>query len=532
MHTHPFLAKIRQVLIDYPVYVAWVVSKNKRLFSILAGIVLMILVLLVKLWYTKSQIRNKTHVTVSITDLFTTVHPIVLSDRVLDNMFKRLVYSPLLYVESDGSLTPVLLESFSIGKENKIYTLRLKEGIYWSDKTLLTTQDVIFTYNFIKKNFPDTQIAKALEGATMTRFGDYILEIRLKNPYVGFLRLLDFSIAAEHRYKDLDIYALLEQAYTTNIVENGPYVLDYLSIDKFTLADAKNQKLLVTFNYQKSPKDVYIDMVANVADIGVFTVTESALIEKLRTHDDIRVVKYPITNNIKGLFINLKASGILAKDSQVRQALLHLLAPSIFVNAFDTTPAFSIYPEGSSYFLPSLKTRSIQRGQDLLGDKKIHFVLSYLDIPEEARVAQFIKDFLSKYGINVTLDPINVEDFDFKIFEQKDFEVLLYGIKAPTDPDQSVFWHSKGALNIIGLEDLDIDQLLEQGLVTYNMLDRQIVYNRLQDKLINQEAVFIPLYHPNLYVAYKEYVQNLGFSLESKPITTKADFVRVAFPGF
>ena len=74
-----------------------------------------------------------------------------------------------------------------------------------------------------------------------------------------------------------------------------------------------------------------------------------------------------------------------------------------------------------------------------------------------------------------------------------DFQILLYAIKLPEDPDQYTLWHSKGVNNIINYRrNLRIDKLLEDGRSTNDIEQRIATYEDFQKYLIDDApAAFI-----------------------------------------
>ena len=65
------------------------------------------------------------------------------------------VYEELAYVDSinHGAVTPWLATSWAWGNGNKSLTFTIRKGVTWSDGQPFSAQDVVFTFNLLKK-FP------------------------------------------------------------------------------------------------------------------------------------------------------------------------------------------------------------------------------------------------------------------------------------------------------------------------------------------------------------------------------------------
>src|SRR5258708_17723041 len=72
------------------------------------------------------------------------------SDTLLSEGF---VYEPLVFVNplQNGKTTPMLATSWAWGPGNTSLTFTIRKGVKFSDGTLLTPADVVFTFNMLKK---------------------------------------------------------------------------------------------------------------------------------------------------------------------------------------------------------------------------------------------------------------------------------------------------------------------------------------------------------------------------------------------
>ncbi|MFF5995840.1 nickel ABC transporter substrate-binding protein [Lysinibacillus sp. KU-BSD001] len=109
-----------------------------------------------------------------------------------NEMFAQaMLYDPLVVYENDGTISPGLAESWDMSPDGKIYTFKLREGVQYSDGSLLTGENV-------KRNF-DTVIANSaahswLEVVTVIDQVEVVdnttVKIHLKEAYYPFLQEL------------------------------------------------------------------------------------------------------------------------------------------------------------------------------------------------------------------------------------------------------------------------------------------------------------------------------------------------------
>ena len=81
-------------------------------------------------------------------DTGNTLNPLTADDR-FGLMTCHLLYSPAYYINADGSVNYILAESMEVSEDGLVYTMKLKEGLKWSDGEALTADDIVYTYDSI-----------------------------------------------------------------------------------------------------------------------------------------------------------------------------------------------------------------------------------------------------------------------------------------------------------------------------------------------------------------------------------------------
>ena len=133
-----------------------------------------------------------------------------------DQPVTDLVFNALLKINKTGKYEPDLIESMpEISEDKKTYTVKLKDGIKFSDGKPLTSEDVIFTYETIAdpsydggniryvenivgfKDFNEGD-AKHLEG--IKAFDDKTIQFKFQKPMMMNMSFLDMRIIPKHYY--------------------------------------------------------------------------------------------------------------------------------------------------------------------------------------------------------------------------------------------------------------------------------------------------------------------------------------------
>lgn len=106
----------------------------------------------------------------------------------------------------DGEVIPKLAKSFSVSDDGKIYTIKLRKGITWSDGKPITADDVVFTWkDIIFGGFGNTSTRDSMlidgELPVISKINDYTVAFITKKPFAPFLRLLSAPIAPKHVFE-------------------------------------------------------------------------------------------------------------------------------------------------------------------------------------------------------------------------------------------------------------------------------------------------------------------------------------------
>jgi len=112
---------------------------------------------------------------------------------------------------NNGEETPWLAESYGHNDDFTQWTIKLRQGVEWSDGVAFTCTDVKFTLDLIKANAPDMQQSSYFDQwvENVNCVDELNVEINLKKAYSRFMYPLiigweyHFAIVPEHIWKDV-----------------------------------------------------------------------------------------------------------------------------------------------------------------------------------------------------------------------------------------------------------------------------------------------------------------------------------------
>lgn len=161
-------------------------------------------------------------------------------EREMDHGFHQAIIEPLFILNYEtGEFVPWLGEAMTGNDRFDVWTLKLRQGITWSDGESFDADDVLFTMNLLLDNAPELDLSSKLDSwvATVEKIDDLTVQFNLKKPSPRFqLDVLaskiwgGISIVPEHIWRDKD--PLTFKNYDPDKgwpIFTGPYLLESAS---------------------------------------------------------------------------------------------------------------------------------------------------------------------------------------------------------------------------------------------------------------------------------------------------------------
>ncbi len=126
------------------------------------------------------------------------INPLFSSTNDVDADLTSLVYSGLFKIDENNKIAPDLAYEYILSEDQKIYTIKLREDIYWHDKEKFDATDVLFTLGTIQDITVGSPLSPAFQGVKIEKIDDFTVSFTLQEPFTPFLNSLTVGILPEH----------------------------------------------------------------------------------------------------------------------------------------------------------------------------------------------------------------------------------------------------------------------------------------------------------------------------------------------
>lgn len=414
------------------------------------------------------------------------VNPLIaLSDT--DRDLVRLAYAGLMGTNGDGSLEPVLAESYSVSEDGKVYTFILRSGITFSDGTPVTAEDVVYTVEKAKDPGLKSPELANWAGVITEAVDARTIRFTLPRAYAPFLQETTLGILPARIWRDVTNAEFPFSPRMTTPVGAGPFMVDRVTrnndgvITGYTLKSFKEYALgrpyldNISFVFVDEESDLEIALKNAHVDSGYGIAREGAL-----------TAPYARTF---GAFFNADQNPAF-NEPEVRRALsLVIDRNKITVDILGgyATAIMGPMPPGSGIEntpVPILESR-IQAAADVLTsagwkydeearmwdhakvEAELRVTLRTSNVPELKLVAQQVQEDWASLGVPTSLELFEPGDLTQSVIRPRDYEALLFGMVVGRDRDLFAFWSSSErsdpGLNIALYANSTVDALLERA---------------------------------------------------------------------
>ncbi len=399
-------------------------------------------------------------------------------------LFGNALYGTLVTpAEEEGGVTPSLAESFTTSDKGTTWTLKLRDGLKFSDGTPLDAKAV--EYNWRRTADPELGSESRPAAALVKKYEaeGQTLTIELDSPYTTFPdAVMSTSLNWIASPKALET----GDKFNENPVGAGPFVLE-----KWTRGGEMRVKKNPSYHEKDRP---YLDglvikpiqdedqrfnsVLTNGADAAV-TATPQFL-DRARS-SGLSIYEFPTSGGIKANF-NTRTAPF--NDPRAREAVvkaLDLNAVNQATYAGKSEVPHSLFDEDSPFFrddlpLPKHDKATAQRLFDQLAveGKPVKFKITSFPSPSGLKAVQAMQAQLQNYR-NVTCE-VEVLDYPAALAKQLDktFQMIPGGIMF-REPAFALYFemHSKSSGNISGIDDPEVDKALETGRSSSDPAERR-----------------------------------------------------------
>jgi len=467
---------------------------------------------------------------------FTNANPLFATSPV-DTSVSRLVFSSLFSVTPKGEIVGDLASGVEVDDRSVVYTVTLRDDVFWQDGEKFDAADVVFTYKTIQNAAARSPLRSSWSGVKIESPNEATVVFTLPSPLSSFAYALTNGIVPEHVLSEVEPEDLRSSVFNAvQPVGTGMFRMKAVDVTGEDIEDrqeiialTKNQDYFgrkpgldsVVIRAYRDEERMLKDFENNIIQsmVGLNSVSDRVL-----ENMEVDTQQASLTSVVMAFLNN---SSEILKDQKVRQALVMatnteqirnslgygvLPADSPFLRSqfpynpdivqlpFDTEKAKSLLDE-AGWLMADNGIRS-KDGKEL----NLRFISQSLS--DYATITQKLQTSWGNIGIKVDAILQPEEDIQSGALARHDYDVLLYGVSVGYDPDVFAYWHSSQAdpnsanLNLSEYKNETADQALEAGRTRLDEDLRKIKYEPFLTAW-KDDAPAIALYQPRFFMVTK-----------------------------
>ena len=453
-----------------------------------------------------------------------TINPITAPD-VVSRTVIEMIFDGLVAADEQLNLRGELATGWDTSPDGKSWVFHLREGVRWHDGEPFTAEDVKFTYETVIDPATTPTVAKADYAgiAGIDVIDSHTIRFRLEAPNAAFLSRLVLGIGPKHLLEGED---LATTPFNQHPVGTGPFAFERWSKGESIVLRRNagyfgSQPKLQEIIWKIVPDSSMLAIQAANGEVDGAPLFNPRDAERMRTSAQSTIFE-TFEGNTQ---ISLQMSNPLFQDVRVRQALAlgidtreiidRVMQGSAVVATSDISPASWAYePNVPTYPYDPARARMLleeagwKRGPAgvLERDGKPFRITLMTDAGHKVReqVMLAVRQYWEDLRIEVTTGVQERNSFVFQRVLKGDFDAVLLQSSVQIDPDISRRFHSRSILNgqnFLNYSNSEVDQLLDEGLVTSNQPARREIYSEVQ-KLLAEDLPQISLFYPKATYAF------------------------------
>ena len=495
---------------------------------------------------------------------FSIINPILSVSSESANL-EPAIFDGLIKIDEKGEVQSNLASSWKISEDNLTWTFYLKKGVKFHDGKELTAEDVVFTYEAVRKPENKGKYSNFFEPLKSIKAVDkYTIEIILKNPYASFLYGLEVGILPRHLLESKD---LRQTEFNEHPVGTGPYKLQKWSEneiilkandDYFNGRPYLNKIVIKNFSNQKV---MWARLMRGEIDFApAINPSDYEIIKKIpffKTYSVLKPYYYMIAFNLSPSpqssppssellppQVGEDKGGGLLKDKRVRQALNYAIdkekiihdvlegmgkvsAGTIYSLSWAYNQTLKPYPYNPQKALMLLKEAGWEDTDnnhilDKNGRELRFTVLINKGDEIKEKSIRLIQEQLLDFGVKLDVELIDLVSISRR-WLQKDFESIFIELASLNDPDINYqLWHSSQiseGFNMFSYKNQRVDELLDKGRTTFDREKRKGYYDDFQKEILNDP--------PGIFLFWTEYLIGIHERFKDVKVDWRGTFANI-----
>jgi peptide/nickel transport system substrate-binding protein len=454
---------------------------------------------------------------------------------------QELIFTGLLRWSSEMELEPDLATDWEISDDGLTYTFNLREGVTFHNGKAFTSEDVKFTFERILD--PETaspRISVYRDVESIETPDDMTTQFNLASPIAPLLRNMatipNGAIVPSNATDD----ELNDDAPGTGPFRFVEHVLDQeVRLEKFDDYYEEGLPYLDAVTFRLLADDTSISAALRSESVHIAWLKDPKVAQNIsQTTENLQSVEGTSSRYLPILF-DLKEPPF--DDVNVRRAMSLAVDRSVLVEAvlggFGSVGTFLPPSQLAGYVddgsgLPYYE-RDVEEAKRLLQEAGYE----QLDVPEfkvvaanslDVQCAQVMAEQWAEANINVTINPMEVGAI-LDDFRSGNFKMAVVGGVWTPDPSNEVArYHSESPQgSAYGINDPEVDELIEQGLAESDPDTRVEIYTELQEHILDQVYVIVPYTYPLRWELLWNYVQGYDVMASNARISVRKTWLDV-----
>ena len=429
------------------------------------------------------------------------------------------------YKRGTTEVEPCLATSWDI-PDPTTYIFTLREDVTFHDGTPFDANNVKYSFDrVIELAGPPSYLFDVINKTEV--IDTYTVKVTLNYEFAPFPSIMANPVASIVSPTAVEE---LGDDFNENPVGTGPFKFDHWSLGNELVLIAnedyfggppKLEKAVYKSILEASARKTAIEL--GEVDVVVSGRILPADLPELENNPDIRIFE-GVGVSIEYLGFNMLKPPL--NDSRVREAISYAIDYDAILS--DAMAGFAeriggpIPPSIFSYKELPITQRDVSRAKQLLAEAGysdgFDITLTYnIGSVERRRVAEIIRNSLEEVGIIVSIKGLDWESAIDEYLEMGHELMLNNWFPDYFDPDSYLFpqFHSYSSApygaNIFGLEDPEIDALIEEGSLTTDPEERLQIYWEAQERIV-EEMPCLFLYIPIEFDVVRFNVKNWVFN--------------------
>lgn len=441
---------------------------------------------------------------------FDTMNPLITNNKEIVNI-NKLIFEPLFTLNEQYKLTPCLATEFAKTDETT-YIIKINNTIQWSNGESLTTSDIIYTVENLKKvdSIYSVNVANI---KTIEEIDNSTIKIYLNKEETFFEYNLIFPIVNKKYYEQQQLI--------------GTGMLKIASINKNSIILEKNSNWRNPLNETIICETIYIYLFNTMGEVyNSFKLGNIDFINTSSTNykEYIGTIGYS-AKEYKGRnvdFISINCLNSILSDKFVRKAINYVIdKDNIISNVYNNNYYVAEYAidygtfiynsqSTSSRYNPEQAKKALEQegwtnqNNKWVKDGKVlsfNLIVNITNI-QRCQVAEIIKQQLEQIGIIINIKKVSDSQY-VSYLQNKNYELILTGVTNALNPDVTYFYDDE---NIANYKNEEVKNILNE---IKNITDEKILlekYNKIIE-ITKEEVPYVFLYRNKNTVLIK---QNAG----------------------